>query len=267
MIAHKTWREVRGMTLGYMLILWLLLASAILYWPTLAKDVKQLSMLKSMMPGEFLKRMFQGVLDSGFPAYVTLQQFFKGVNIAGLSCAVLIGTGAIAGERETGTLEMLLSRPVSRGRVLFQKWWVLALCVVVPIFLTSLTIPWMETWIDPATVDSRCSLAGLMHASWRAGLFCLFFMTLTLFFSVWLRSQVHVAFVIGGIIVAQVGMFFVRVLRNASIFRLADYDSYWPIMVGNRSFARVFWAEDIWLILGTTLLYALTWLRFRRLDL
>ena len=34
----------------------------------------------------------------------------KGINIAGIACAVLIGTGAISGERETGTIEMLLTR-------------------------------------------------------------------------------------------------------------------------------------------------------------
>lgn len=267
MIARKTWREVRGMTLGYFLILVFLIASAILYWPTLSEDMQKLNALKSFIPGDFMKRMFQGVIDSGFPAYVTVQQFFKGINIAGIACAVLIGTGAISGERETGTIEMLLSRPISRARILFHKWWVLALCVSIPIFLCSLTIPWMETWIDPKTMESRCSVIGLIHASWRASLFCVFFLTLTMLFSVLFRSQVHVAFAIGGVIVAQVGMFFVQVLRHTSIFRLSDYDVYWPIMAGNRDFWRMFWSEDIWLVLGTAVLYVLTWHRFRRMDL
>lgn len=269
MIARKTWREVRGMTIGYFLILFFLIASAILYWPELVKDdgLKRMRALKSFIPGDFMKRMFQGVMDSGFPAYVTVQHFFKGINIAGIACAVLIGTGAISGERETGTIEMLLSRPVSRARILFQKWWVLVLCCTVPIFACSLLIPWMESWIDPKTIEARCDFYGLMHASWRGSLFVVLFLTLTLFFSVLMRSQVQVAFAIGGVIVAQVGMFFVQVLRNASVFRLSDYDVYWPIMIGNRNFGRMFWSEDIWLIAGIGLLYALTWWRFRRLDL
>lgn len=267
MIARKTWREVRGMTIGYFLILFFLIASAILYWPELAKDLPKLGVIKNLLPGEFMKRMFQGVMDSGFPAYVTVQHFFKGINIAGIACAVLIGTGAISGERETGTIEMLLSRPVSRARVLFQKWWVLALCVTIPIFLCSAMIPWMESWIDPKTMETRCSFGGLMHASWRGSLFCLFFLTMTMLFSVLFRSQVKVAFAIGGVIVVQVGMFFVQLLRQFSIFRLSDYDQYWPIMAGNKDFGRVFWSQDIWLVIGIVVMYALTWWRFRKLDL
>lgn len=269
MIASKTWREVRGMTLGYFLILIFLIVTAILYWPELVKDdgLKKLRSIKSLIPGEFMKRMFQGVMDSGFPAYVTVQHFFKGINIAGIACAVLIGTGAISGERETGTIEMLLSRPVSRARILFQKWWVLVLCCTLPIFLCSAMIPSMEDWIDPKTMQSRCDFAGLMHASWRGSLFVTIFLTMTMLFSVLFRSQVQVAFAIGGVIVLQVGMFFVQVLRGASIFRLSDYDVYWPIMAGNRDFGRMFWSEDIWLLAGIAVLYALTWWRFRRMDL
>ncbi|MCA8971856.1 MAG: ABC transporter permease subunit [Planctomycetes bacterium] len=267
MIARKTWREVRGMTIAYFLILEALIASAILYWPEIAENLPQLGALKNMLPGEFMKRMFQGIMDSGFPAYVTVQQFFKGINIAGIACAVLIGTGSISGERENGTLDMLLSRPISRSRILFHKWWVLALCVMVPVYLSSATIPWMELWIDPKTIENRCSFGGLMHASWRASLFCLFFLTLTMLFSVFLREQVKVAFAIGGIIVLQVGMFFVQVLRHYSIFRLSDYDVYWPMMIGNRDFARTFWGEDIWLIVAIGALYGATWWRFRKMDL
>ncbi|MCB9881622.1 MAG: ABC transporter permease subunit [Planctomycetes bacterium] len=267
MIARKTWREVRGMTIAYFLILEALIASAILYWPEIAGDLSAFGALKRFAPGDFMKRMVQGIMDSGFPAYVTVQQFFKGINIAGIACAVLIGTGSIAGERENGTLDMLLSRPISRSRIFFHKWWVLALCVMVPVFLSSATIPWMELWIDPKTIVNRCSFGGLMHASWRASLFCLFFLTLTMLFSVFLREQVKVAFVIGGIIVLQVGMFFVQVLRHSSIFRLSDYDVYWPMMIGNKDFVRTFWGEDIWLILATGVLYAAAWWRFRRMDL
>lgn len=267
MIARKTWREVRGMTIAYFFILEALIASAILYWPEIAVNLPKLGLIKNMLPGDFMKRMFQGIMDSGFPAYVTVQQFFKGINIAGIACAVLIGTGSIAGERENGTLDMLLSRPISRSRILFQKYWVLALAVVVPIFASSMTIPWMETWIDPKTIEERCSFSGLMHASWRASLFSLFFLTLTLVFSVYLREQVKVAFAIGGIIVLQVGMFFVQVLRKSSIFRLSDYDVYWPIMAGNRSFARMFWTEDVWIIAAIALLYAIGLRRFKSMDL
>ncbi len=268
MIARKTWREVRGMTLTTFLILEFLLVLAVLYWPTLADGLKQrVAVLKMLAPGEFMKRLVDTWGKHGFAAYMATQQFFKGVNIVSIAAAVLIGTGAIAGERETGTLEFLLSRPVSRARMLWSKFWVLAACVVVPIFASSLTIPLMENLIDAKFIDSPMQVRYLLHASWHASLFCLLFLTFGLCLSCFIRTQVHVAFAIGGFIVVEVGLYFVQEIRVASIFMLSDHDVYWPIIAGNVHFWRFFWSTEIWLIAASALCYGIAALRFRRMDL
>ena len=267
MIARKTWLEVRWMTLAHFVVLEAMLVAAVLYWPEIAPNLRKLSAIKSLVPGEFMKRMFQGVIDHGYPAYITVQQFFKGVNIISIATAVLLATGTIAGERETGTIEFLLSRPASRLRVLWSKFWVLALCVVVPIFASTATIPLLEGTIPADTVKISPDFWLLMWAAYRSALFCLFFLTATLMFSTMFAQQVHVAFAIGSLIVVQVGMFFVQVLRHGSIFMLSDYDTYWPIVAGNREFSRLFWSEDIWLILGCLVLYGISAWRFRRQDI
>lgn len=268
MIARKTWQDVRVMTVAYFLILEFLLVLAVLWWPKIAEDLtRRVAALKLLAPADFLKELIGTWGDHGFAAYIATQQFFKGTNIVGIACAVLIGTGAIAGERETGTLEILLSRPISRTRILWSKFWVLAVCVVVPIFLSSLTIPLLETLVDPKFIQKRVAPIYLLHCSWHAGLFCVMFLAGTLCLSSFIRSQVHVAFAIGAVIIVQVGLYFVQEIRYGSIFMLSDHDIYWPIVAGNRHFWRFFWSDEIWLVFAIVALYAVTHAKFRRMDL
>jgi ABC-type transport system involved in multi-copper enzyme maturation permease subunit len=55
-------------------------------------------------------------------AYVTGQHFFKGCNTLGTAAAVLLAVGAVAGEAHRGTLEIWLARPLSRRRILSERW-------------------------------------------------------------------------------------------------------------------------------------------------
>ncbi len=265
MIAKKTWREVFWMAVAYFFLLEVLLVSAVAWWPTLYEELRRSKSLKNLMPMDIFKKMIEEmssqVQEAGYLHYLATQQFFKGANIVGIACAVLIGTGMIAKERENGTLEFLLSRPTSRGRILWSKYWVLCLVVSVPIFLSSLSaIP--LSW----TVDNDVGLLPLLHASFHSSLFCIAFLTLTMYFSVLLKAQVHVAFMVGGVIVLEVGIYFVKVLRDGSIFQLSDYATYGPILAGNGNFSRLFFAQELWILGGIAVLYALAHRAFVKMD-
>jgi ABC-2 type transport system permease protein len=265
MIARKTWREVRGMTIAYALILELLLVPAILLWPDLRRAG---SALGEIIPAEFLRDIFREVMspddDGAYLAYMAVQMFFKGVNIVGVAAAVLMGTGLIARERENQTLEFLLARPVSRSRILWGKFWVVALAVVVPIFLTS----WSAIPLSRIpSVDHDLPFAAVTIAAFHNACFVVAILALTTLFSVIARSQVHTAFWIGAVIIVQVAIYFVQEIRVVSAFRLSDFDVYGPVMAGNRGFADLFAGMTLWLLLGTALIYLAADRTFRRISL
>ena len=266
MIARKTWQEVRWMTLVYLLLLELMLVAAVFYWPTLAEQLQRNPAMENLIPADFARRWFKAMKnpDDGvaYPAYMAIQQYFKGCNIVGIACAVLLGTGAFAGERENGTLEFLLSRPISRGRVLAGKVTVMAACVVLPIVLSSLSsIP--LSWC----IDRDLPLLPTLLAAAHASLFVVAFLLLTVAVSVVMQAQVHVAFAVGGFVVVQVGIYFVQVLRQGSVFRLADFEMFAPIMAGNTSALRLFLGTDLWLLLACVAIYLVSHLLLRRRDL
>lgn len=265
MIAKKTWREIRGMVVAYTLLLELLLIPAILLWPDLRRGG---SAIVNMMPADFLKKMAEQVMspddDAAYLAYLAVQMFFKGVNIVGIAAAVLMGTGMIARERENLTLEFLLARPISRGRILFGKFWVTAVAIVIPIFLTSWSaIPLSQ--IDSVAQDvpfwetTLCSI----HSS----VFVLDVLIVTMVFSTFARSQVVTAFWIGALVISQVAIYFVQKIRVVSLFRLSDFELYGPVMAGNVPASELLLGTTIWMVLGGGALYAVAHRLFLRSGL
>lgn len=266
MIALKTWREVRGMALVYTLILELMLIPAILLWPDLYADLERPSALLQSIPFDFFRRAVDGMrdpdMDTAFLNYMALQMFFKGVNVAGIACAVLLCTGLVARERENATLEFLMGRPVSRSRILWSKSWVTMLCLVVPVFLTS----WSAiAWSDH--IGFHLPFYEVTLASLHSSVFLLLVAALTVLFSVICRVQAHVAFWVGGIVILQLAMFFIPDIRHFSIFRLSDFDVYGPLMAGNTRLADLFRSKTLWLLLGAAGVYGIALQVFRRSDL
>ena len=266
-IAGKTWREVRALAVLYVALLLCLLLLALAWWPEARLILeKKADLYRVLAPTEALKKFFQDaashVESAAYAAYIGIQHFFKAVSIVGIACAVLLGTGTIAKEKERGTFEFLASRPVSRTGILWPITWVLTLCLVLPIFATSLIIPWLSP-ISGQTLPLHGLLQGALHSS----LFVELFLLLTLLMSVLLKTQVQVATTIGAIVIFQVGIFFVPGIRNTSIFKLTDYEIYQFMVPGNLDYMAFFWSTDIWLILANGLLFLVTWILFRRRDL
>ena len=139
---------------------------------------------------------------------------------------------------------------------------VMAACVVVPIFLSSLSaIP--LSWC----IDRDLALVPTLLAALHASLFVLAFLLLTVAVSTVMQAQVHVAFAVGGFVVVEVGVYFVQVLRAGSVFRLADFDVFGPIMAGNTAPLRLLLGTDVWLLLACGVLYAVSHFLLARRDL
>ncbi len=263
MIARKTLGEVWLLALIYLLVIEALLVPPILLWPELYNVFQKTPILDKLLVGEFMQRWKEGITDrSGHVAYanfMAIQLFFKGTNICGIAAAVLLGTGIIARERENQTLEFLMARPVSRSRILWSKFWVIAVVVVVPLFLSAWSaIP--LSW----EIEETLQFGNLTLAAFHSSVFVLMILALTTLCSVVFTNQLHTAATVGAVVVVELAIYLIQDIRVTSMFRLSDFDIYGPIMLGNTNFSTLFWGCTVWMILATALLYgAADWL-FRR---
>jgi ABC-type transport system involved in multi-copper enzyme maturation permease subunit len=261
-IAGKTWREVRVMALAYLLILELLCVPVLLLWPEIYADLQRSSLMKNLGI-DFLKRIGEGISDRdedvAYLNWCAVMLFFRSGNLVGTAAAVLLGTGLFARERENQTFELLLSRPVSRGSILWQKFWPAALCVVVPIFLVNASAIFWSRCIELDLPKWELFLASL-----HAAVFALLFFTATTWVSVTMRVQAHVAGIVGAFAVLQVGLYLTQRIRPYTLFRLADFEWYAPILAGNTPAWQMFdpirgHGFTTYLLLGCVVFYALSW--------
>lgn len=264
MIARKTLREIWPIAIIYLVVMEALLLPPIYLWPELYDVFQKTTILERFLSAaEFGRRIKEGILskneDVAYANFMALQIYFKGVNICGIAAAVLMGTGIIARERENQTLEFLMARPVSRSWILWSKFWVIALVVVVPIFLTTwsaIPISW--------DIGRDLSFVNLTLGAFHNSIFVLMILALTTLCSVFFTNQLHTAATVGAVVVIELAIYFIQTVRVSSIFRLSDYDIYSPIVLGNTNFNTVFWGCTVWMLLATVLLYLLADWLFRR---
>jgi len=269
MIAGKTWREVRLIALAYLIILEMLAIPVLLLWPEIYADLQRSTLFRSLGV-DWIKRLGAGIStrneEIAYLNWCAVMLFFRSTNLVGTATSVLVGTGLFAREREANTFEFLLARPVSRTSLLWQKLWPCAIVVTLPIFLVNATvIPW--SW----TLELDLPKWELFLASCHAAVFALALLMLTIYVSIIVRVQAHVAAIVGAFCVLQIGVYLTQRLRPYSLFALVDFDWYGPIMTGNIKAWQMFdpinsWGYTTWLIAGTIVLYFLSWRAIQRTE-
>jgi beta-exotoxin I transport system permease protein len=114
---------------------------------------------------------FGGRIDYVTPAgYLGSELFSFMVPLLLIVAAVAAGSGAVAGEEERGTLDLLLSLPIGRGRIVAEK-----LAAIVAEIAGLGAVLWVSMWIGAQAVDMRISGAHLGAATISAILIALVF--------------------------------------------------------------------------------------------
>ena len=238
MIAGKTFREIRWMALAYLLILELLCVPVLLWWPDMYDALKKSSLFRNLGI-DVAKMVLQGVTDDNehvaYRNWVALMLFLRSSNLVGVASAVLFGTGLFARERENQTFELLLSRPVSRGSILWHKVWPVSLCVIVPLFVVN-----ASAMLWSRAIDESIPPYELFLATTHAAVFLLMFLLGTTWLSVRFRVQAHVAAAVGAFAVLQIGLYLTQRIRPFTLFRFADFEWYSPILNGNTKAWQMF---------------------------
>jgi ABC-2 type transport system permease protein len=166
-------RERRRSLLGWAIALAAVCGIYVAFWPAMGDGAEMQALIDNMPEGLVTAMGYEGI---GTPAGY-LESTVFGLLGPALLLVFAIGTGArlLAGEEEDGTLELELTHPVSRSRVLAER--LLALVVVV----VGLTLVVFATTVGLVTaLDMDVATEGIAAASVGMGLLVLTFGLLTL---------------------------------------------------------------------------------------
>ena len=145
-----------------------------LFYPSLSEAPE----LNDLLSGEnSLMRAFVGdITDVTSPeGFLNSQLFFLLIPLLFLGFAITHGSGTIAGEEEKGTLELLMSCPITRQQVLVQKWAAMLLTIIVLAVAT-----WIGLVVGVVGIDMDISLLKVAEGTLSASLLGMAFGTLAL---------------------------------------------------------------------------------------
>jgi len=253
MIFRHWLRENLLLAAGYSILLALNALASILYWPELRDNIP--AVIK-MIPLEPLQDFFRAMDKYGYWAYLCFQLFWKAAGVFGIAAAGLMGTGIVAREVDNRTAELLLSRPISRASLFFQRWLAGAVLLVLPMFLVSyasiLLTPHVQEVIKPATIFAATAYVSL---------FVLAAYTLTALLSTRFSHQMKAGIVVMGFMLLQFALYMIKQLWDFSLYNLIDLDPLIPITDGLFP-----WTNCLLMSGATMVFYGLAWWNFERRD-
>ena len=155
-------RSLAWWTVGVVALVWV----NVIFYPSV-RDSPEIEGFVEDSP-ELMRALLGGreSLDILSPAgYLDAQVFALLVPLLLLIFAIGHGAGAIAGEEERGTLELLLANPVGRHRLVAEK--LLGLLGLVALFAA---VTWLSSWTSGLAVDLGVSAGRMLAATLAAGL-------------------------------------------------------------------------------------------------
>ena len=249
----------RGQILGWGLALAILGGYLVGFYDTLAEQKEALEQLLRSYPPELMaffgnfNQMFtpQGYLHVEFFSYMPL--------ILGIY-AVLAGSGLLAGDEESGTLDLLMAYPLSRTAFYLGR---------LAAFATTTFLILLVTWVGFAVVVPGTTMdvtpLDLAAPFLSLFIFLMLFGFLALLLSMLLPSRRFAAMAGGMLLVAS---FFISSLARIddNLVKVAEYSPF-NYYQGGEAIIGLDWG---WIggLLGFALLFALlAWWRFERRDI
>ncbi|GAA0830143.1 ABC transporter permease [Streptosporangium amethystogenes subsp. fukuiense] len=130
-LVSKSLRDYRRALLGWTIGISAFFGLYLAYYPTIVSNPElygQVALTK--FPGAM--RDLMGGLEDGFtsgPGYLQTLVYQLFGPMLFIMCAAVIGNRAIAQPEETGTLELVLTLPITRGRLVLERFAALALAL------------------------------------------------------------------------------------------------------------------------------------------
>jgi ABC-2 type transport system permease protein len=197
----------------------------------------------------------------GSPAGYLNIEYFNGAPLLVLIFAIIAGTGMIAAEQASGTLDFVLAQPIRRSRFVIEKAAALAILVVV-VSMASLPGLILATFV----VDFDLSIARMAAACLTIVPLTLLFASIALFGSAVLRSRIEATVI--GIGAALAGFFlnvfgaFADVLDGPRKLSPFYWTNYGKALTGGWD-----WPHAVLFVGAAVAIAALTAVLFERRDL
>lgn len=205
-------------SLAFAVILEVMLVAAIRFFPNFEEHFETLRILAGISS---LQGIMTQIEEGGVVAYVVAQQFFKGCNTLGTAAAVLFAVGAVAGEVHRGTFELWLARPYTRARILAERFAAGAVAVVLPVFLTSATIPPLC-----AGIGEEVLLWPMLLCAVQQSALLLFIYSLTFLFSALGSNPTRIALGMLFCSTFSFAIYMIEVVTHYSIYRWTDVEVF-----------------------------------------
>jgi ABC-2 type transport system permease protein len=240
--------------LGLFVVLTGHLAIIVYFFPVFAEQKGALLKIAENL-GEILARDSRLASASEW-GYVASQQFFKFANTLGTGAAVLFAAGAIAGDTQRGTLEILLARPVSRLRVYSERWVAGALGLVLPLLASSALV---QPIASACGVELALKTSDMLLAASYEALFLLVFYSAAFTWSVVAARALTVVF---GLLFVTIGMYALYLVPEAnawSLYQWTDVETF--VALPTEGLTALQWLRPL---IATLVFTAAGWLLFRR---
>ncbi len=249
-------RGMRGYALygfGFFIVLELMLAATSKWRPNFMENLSSIKAITAPMP--ILTKLVNQVDKGGVAGYVVGQHFFKGCSTLGTSAAILFASGAVAGEAHRGTMELWLARPVSRLRLLTERYVMGLLAVIVPIFATSLSVPWLLQMVDQTMEWSDLVRCSLHMSAFLAVIYGIAFLWSSLG-----SEPLRISFVMLFASILVFATYMVETITNYSLYRLVDIKVFMKIVMRD----ELNWSYVGPMLVITVILYGLSFKAFAR---
>ncbi|MBI4879128.1 MAG: ABC transporter permease subunit [Planctomycetes bacterium] len=227
MIVRRALRDDWWKVLAYLAILAFNVIVVLRAYPTFEANLSQ---LMNLMP-DFLSFVAAALLDAGeqrLQVFMGINHFFKGANMIGPAAAIILALGTVVREVEIGTIGLLLSRPISRTRILLSFAAVHLLELILPLTLVTVSLPLLADCL----IDRQVELLPFLWANLHASAFIGMVYALSLLIAVLLNEQIKVAAVAGGVCIISFMLYFIDATRPFTLYRLSSLDVYVDIVKG-----------------------------------
>lgn len=205
-IKDRRWTIVLYCAAG-IAFLWIMTA----LYPSISQEADQFNQLLKSLPQGFLKAFdVEDNALSTFEGFIALRHFSLVWPIMLILLAISLATRGLAGEVEKGTVELLLSRPISRLRVFVSRYMFGLLSIVV---FTVVTV--MAVWPLAAVHGVALQLDRYLLLMCLAAIFGLALFSLSLMISAWCSEQGRVSMIMGSLLVAMYFLHIVAALKDS----------------------------------------------------
>jgi ABC-2 type transport system permease protein len=254
-VIEKTLRDQKWQIVGFGIAFFVMAAMIIYIWPSYRVTVASIQ-----LPEAIQALLGSSLAYSTAPGFVSAE-YFSWIPILLIVYTIIQGTGAIAGEEGSGTIDLLMSQPITRANVTVQK--TVAICIG---SASIAAFGFLGFLLSVPFVDIDLSLKGAALACANMLPMSLLYYALALWFGSVLPNRTYAA---GGAIALATAGYFINTIAAAvhSLSWLKYASPFYYYGAGLPLVDGIDWPH-VGLLLGISALFvALTVRSFSRRDI